>query len=145
MPNGESQAYTRDARSLADMRLCTACGPGTSPGPFAASCGGNRVVETGRVDDRSFFRRVVVLPIDRRCDANSKILAAACAGATARLVVIRFDLAVQAHLAGTRHGVLRAKRIVDDLVTGERGVVVALRPDGAAVPTDVVGLLHRRE
>jgi len=130
------------------MRLRTASGPRAAPGPGAAYCGGNRVGETARVDDRLFFRHVVALTVGGPCDANSKILAAACAGATARLVVIRFDLAVQAHraiLIGTRHRVLRAKRIVDDLVAGEHGVVVALGPDGAAVPTDVVGFLHRRE
>ncbi len=65
-----------------------------------------------------------------------------------RLVIVRLDLGVQAHFAvlvDRRHGVLRAERVVNDLVLSEQRVVLAFRADAATVPTNVVGLLDRRE
>ncbi len=55
---------------------------------------------------------------------------------------MRANLAV---LIGSRDRVLHAERIVDDLVTGKQRIVLALKPNAAPVPTDVVGLLDWRE
>ncbi len=111
-------------------------------GPLAASCCCGGLAQAA-VD--VFFRRIIGV---RRRTAQLELLAAVDTHAVRRLVLVRLDLGVQTHLAvfvRRRGGVLRAERIVDDFVAGEQRVVLTLRPDTAAVPTDVVGLLHRRE
>ena len=55
---------------------------------------------------------------------------------------------MKAHLAvfiDRGHGVGGAERIVDDFVVRENGIVVRLRPDRAAILTDVIGLRYRSE
>jgi len=92
-----------------------------------------------------FFRRVAAV---RQRAAQSELFAAFETRAAARIVLVRLDVGVQAHLTVLirRWGrVLRTERIVDDLISGEQGIVLALGPNAASIPTDVVGLLHRRE
>jgi len=96
-------------------------------------------------------RRRRLLPPDHRRSPRTalpELFAAVDARAARRLVLVWLDLGVQTHVAvliGRRRGVLRARRIVNDLVAAEQRVVLTLGPDAATIPTDVVGLLHRRE
>ncbi len=140
--HAEWRAYTRCARSPAESPHREERGPGGVPGPHAASCC-RRLGRYGRAVD-VFFRRIIGV---RRRAAQPELFAAVDARAARRLVIVRLDLGMQTHVAvfvGRWSSVLRAERVVDDLVSGEQRVV-ALRPDAAAVPTNVACLLDRRE
>ena len=126
---GKSSSERARPRHVAGATCCFMLRPTRSPGP--------------RVD--VFFRRIIGV---RRRAAQAEFLAAVDAHAVRRLVLVRLDLSVQAHFAvlvGRRGSVLRAERIFDDLVTGKKRFILALRSNAAAIPTDIVGLLHERE
>ena len=60
-------------------------------------------------------------------------------------VFVWLDLRMKAHFAvfiDRGNGVRGAERIVDDFVVRENEIVVPLRSDRAAIPTDVIGLRY---
>jgi len=123
--HGESQAYMRDARIRAATHPPAERGPGAWPGPFAASCRSYRIVVS--LNGRFFFhhgvRRICGITI-RGPAAQFELLTAVEACAARRLVLVRLNVGVRAHrtvLIDRRRGVLRAERIVDDLLEATGG------------------------
>src|ERR1700693_3069943 len=114
-------------------------GLGDGPRPRLPSLRGNRL--------RLLFSGCL-LRVRSRGGPQAELLTTLYAGAVLRVVLVRLDLGVQAHLAvlaGCRRDVFRPERVVHDLVAREPRFVVTLGTDAAVVPTDVLRLLDRRE
>jgi len=124
----DSVAITNSAMRDAGIRAAThppaERGPGAWPGPFAASCRSCRIVVS--LNGRFFstgVRRICGITIRGRA-AQFELLTAVEACAARRLVLVRLNVGVQAHravLIDRRRGVLRAERIVDDLLEATGG------------------------